>query len=49
MSVATDGPEDIMDVDEYLNPNGQDSPAEPDEDAIEPHTPNSLKVVACSP
>lgn len=42
MSVATDGPEEIMDMDEYLNPNGG-SPDETDEDNV-PQTPNSITV-----
>lgn len=42
MSVATDGPEDIIDVDEYLNPDrNYETPAETDEEL---HTPNSLQV-----
>lgn len=44
--MATDGPEEILNADEYLNPGDYDeSPDETDEDVLlnEPHTPNSIQ------
>lgn len=53
MSVATDGPEDIMNADEYLNPSGEYDEENPEHEHADfetemllepPHTPNSIQT-----